>query len=155
MTGRLIFVTALPWLIASTVPSAFAAGTPAQKCVGAKLKAAGKKLAAKMSCHAKAKVAGVAVDPTCLAKAEAKFTSAVTKAGAACAGTPATLESPVDDCVTNFLPEVPGNGKCPADSAKAAGKEGSGLLGCRVKELTKPGSFALCDASVDGKLGTG
>ena len=105
-----------------------------------------------MSCHAKAKTVGVAVDPNCLTKAETKFSPAVTKAGGACAGTPATLEPPVDDCVDNLLPDIPGNGKCPGTSAKAAGKAGSGLLGCRVKEITKPGTSAVCNGGVDGKL---
>ena len=105
-----------------------------------------------MSCYAKAKVAGVAVDSNCLAKAEAKFTAAVSKAGSACAGTPSTVEQPVDDCVTNLLPDIPRDGKCPSASAKITGKSGSSLFGCQAKEVTKPGSFAACHASVDGKL---
>lgn len=139
-------------LLAGSTSGTLAAGTPQQKCIGAKLKAAGKKLAGKMSCHAKAKIVGLSVDPSCLAKAEAKFSATVTKAGGLCAGTPATLESPVDDCVNNLLPDIPGNGKCPGTSAKAAGKAGSGLLACRVKEITKPGTSVVCDGGVDNKL---
>ena len=150
------FIAALGtlWLLAASAPATLAAGTPAQQCVGAKLRAAGKTLAAKTSCHARAKRAGSPVDAGCLARAEAKFTAAVTRAGAACEGTPATLESSVDDCVTSLLQSVPGNGKCPADSAKAAGKAGGGLLVCRGKDVTRPGTFAACDARVDGKLGS-
>lgn len=154
MRGTRYLLLGILLAAAGTAPRAFAAGTPEQKCIGAKLKAAGKKLSAKMSCVAKAKTAAATVDPDCLGKADAKFSAAVTKAGVACAGTPATLEPPVDDCVNDLLPDIPGDGKCPGTSTKAVGKAGSGLLGCRVKELTKPGTSVACDASVDGKLVT-
>lgn len=131
-----------------------AAGTPQQKCAGAKLKAAGKKLAAKMSCHAKAKTLGAPVDASCLTKAETKFSAAIAKAGTACTGEAGKIESNLDDCVTALLAEIPGAGRCPGTSSKAAGKAGSGLCGCQAKGITKPGSFVVCDAKVDGKLGS-
>lgn len=132
---------------------ALGAGTPEQKCAGAKRKAAGKKVAAKMSCNAKAKITGSAVDPGCLTKAEAKFSAAFTKAGA-CPGAAGTVESTVDSCVAVLLGDVPGGGKCPAASAKAAGKAGSGTMSCAAKEITKPGSLAACNTKVDTKLVT-
>ena len=44
-----------------------------RKCAASKLDAAGKKANAKLRCHATAAGAGLAVDPSCLGKAEAKF----------------------------------------------------------------------------------
>lgn len=152
MTKTMVFIVVC--LAMGLAPSAHAAGTPEQKCASAKLKAAGKKLAGKMGCHSKAKIAGLATDPLCLTKAEAKFDAAVAKAGGACPGSAAPLESAVDSCVGNLLSDIPGSGRCPGTSAKVAGKAGSGLFGCRAKEITKPGSFVVCDAKVDGKLGT-
>lgn len=59
----------------ATAPTAIAGGTPAQQCVTAKRKAAGKKLAAKMG-HAKAaKITELPVDSGYFAKVEAKFGS--------------------------------------------------------------------------------
>ena len=89
------------------------------KCPAAKVKAAGKKAAAKLGCSAK--VAGGSNKPgvydACILKAETKFAAAVTKADAkgVCDGTAAGLESIVDGTcfnpVANQLPPVaPGCG---------------------------------------------
>jgi hypothetical protein len=60
---------------------------PAQKCAAAKQKAAGKKIAAKLTCYSKAVTKALPVDPACLMKAETKFSAAFTKAeaGGGCA----------------------------------------------------------------------
>jgi alpha-tubulin suppressor-like RCC1 family protein len=147
-----IALASVLWLLAVAPSAAHAAGTPSQKCAQAKLKAAGKSVKGQMSCHAKAKSAGFPVDSSCLAKTETKCAAAVNKAGTACPGTSAEIETAVDTCVAGLLAEAPGDGKCPADSTKAAGKAGRGLLGCRAKEVTKPGTFGACDSKVDGKL---
>jgi cysteine-rich repeat protein len=52
------------------------------KCTSAKLKAAGKAAAGGLNCYAKAVGKGLAVDPTCLAKADDGLTAALTKADA-------------------------------------------------------------------------
>ena len=49
--------------------------TPAQKCAGAKLKAAAKKVDSKVKCNAKTNLAA-APDPACVQKAEDMFTKA-------------------------------------------------------------------------------
>jgi len=139
-------------LVAGAVSPAMAATTPAQKCAAAKQKAAGKKASSKMGCYSKAKAKSLTVDPACLTKAEAKFSSAMAKAGAACPGTAPTIESLVDSCVSTLVADVPGDGKCPSASAKAAGKATGAELACTAKEITKPGSLAACHAKADGKL---
>jgi hypothetical protein len=77
-----------------------AAPTPAQRCSAAKMKATAKKATAKIKCHEKAMLKGVAVDPLCLAKAETKFTDAFARAelkgGCATVGDAAALEAEVD-----------------------------------------------------------
>ena len=96
-------------------PVAFAGPTPAQKCSGSKIKATSKKASAKLKCHEKAILKGVAVDPECLAKAEDKFTDAFAKAEAkgGCLTTgdtgsiEALVDSFVDDSVAALNPPLP------------------------------------------------
>jgi hypothetical protein len=128
-----------------------AASDPALKCFGAKQKAAGKKIAAKMGCWSKAKSKGDPVDSACLMKAEASFTAAFAKAGGACGGDAATIEMKVDQCVDALVADVPGDSKCSSSSAKTAGKGASSELGCTSKELTKPGGEGACRAKVSAK----
>ena len=47
-----------------------------RRCAAVKLKAAGKKASTKLGCHARAVTKLAVADPTCLSKAETKFTSA-------------------------------------------------------------------------------
>jgi len=94
-------------VLASTVVrvNAGSGSTAAQKCEAAKLKAVARKTSAKLSCEAKAVLKGVAVDPTCLSKAETAFAGAFKKAeakgGCASTGNAAAIESQVDSFVTN------------------------------------------------------
>jgi hypothetical protein len=133
--------------------TATAGGTPGQKCAAAKRKAAGKKLAAKLGCYAKAKSkAPFSVDPACLTKAEGKFSAAFAKAGAACPGTTAAIEALVDNCVNTLAGDVPGNTKCTSASVKSVGKTGGAELGCAAKDVTKPGTEPGCSAGNDTKL---
>jgi hypothetical protein len=100
---------------AVSVSVAEAGPTPAQKCTGSKLKATGKKAAAKLKCHEKAIKKGIAVDPACLAKAEEKFADAFAKAEAkgGCLTTGDTgsieglVDTFVDDAVAALDPPVP------------------------------------------------
>jgi hypothetical protein len=76
-------------------------------CTAAKYKAAGKKASKKAACYVKALVKGVAVDPTCITKVEAKFTSAFAKAdakGTCLTGADAdTVEARVDAFVAGVM----------------------------------------------------
>ena len=141
------------WVALLTAAPELRAAGPVQVCQVAKMKAAAKKLGAKTSCVAKAKLKATAVDSTCLMKAEAKFSAAFAKAGTVCPGTAAGIETLVDGCVATLAGDVPGDGKCPGTKAKTAGKATARELGCAEKNIVKPGTFAACDAKSDAKLG--
>ena len=89
------------------------AGDPASRslCSSSELKATGKKLFGKMNCYAKAAKKFEPVDPACLSKTETKFMTAFGKAElkADCytAGDAATVESIVDDCVSQLVEALP------------------------------------------------
>jgi polyhydroxybutyrate depolymerase len=71
-------------------------------CEAARLKAAGKKAASKLNCHAKAAMKGVAVDSACLDKASTKFAAAFAKTSG-CSGDETTVENTVDDTCVDAL----------------------------------------------------
>src|SRR5262245_11753467 len=98
------------------------AATSAQECAARKLKAAGKEVGAKMVCYAKAKKAATAVDSTCLMNAQTGADATINTADGACPGTASGIDAAVDNCVSAFLTDDPGNGDCPARSARAIGK---------------------------------
>lgn len=126
---------------------------PAVKCAMSKLRAAGKKLSGKMGCWSKGKAkAPYTVDPGCLLKAEESFEKGFAKAGNACPGSAAAIESLVDNCVSDLLTADPNNDKCGSLSAKALGKGASAELGCEGKGLTK-GSAPVCRAGIATKTG--
>lgn len=85
--------------------------TDAKKCAAAKLKAAGKKAASKLKCHAKAKIKSVIVDMACLQKAEAKYSkkwdNAEAKGGCATINDKVTIEAKVDAFVLDVSIEIP------------------------------------------------
>jgi hypothetical protein len=82
--------TAIASALTETFPS---------KCEAAKRKAAGKLAQAELGCYEKAAATGVALDPTCIAKATSKFTTALGKAGTCPdGGSPQTLVE--NKCVT-------------------------------------------------------
>ena len=86
---RLRFALVLGVLSAAMlVSSANAKPAAAQKCAAAKRRLVGKKIAALTTCDAMAVAKGVAVDPTCAAKATTRFVTAWGKvekaAGGAC-----------------------------------------------------------------------
>jgi hypothetical protein len=78
------------------------------KCTAARWKAAGKKAYAKSKCLSKNAAKGLGIDPTCLQKAEDKFSNgvdaayekAVSKADCETATPGATVETTIDDFVT-------------------------------------------------------
>src|SRR5262245_43573725 len=63
--GVVVVVVVLVFAAGAWSP-ARAGGTPAQKCAQSKLKATGKKAAAKLKCYKKAVAAGVGIDSECL-----------------------------------------------------------------------------------------
>jgi len=64
------------------IAPAYTGVSPAQRCALAKNKATGKQIAAKLKCHAKAILTGLAVDAACLMKAEERFLGAIASAEA-------------------------------------------------------------------------
>jgi cysteine-rich repeat protein len=152
-------------------PGTVRAGAPPEiKCAATKQKAASAKEKAKALCYAKAAGAKVPtpVDPACLAKAEAKFQTAFTKAVAKgpCAdpgnGLPdpsKPIEDSVDACVSHITDQLPGTvatAKCTAAKIKAAGADAAGELACYAKaagaKVPTPVDPA-CLAKVAAKLG--
>jgi hypothetical protein len=97
-------------LLGLPLGAAAAAGTPAEKCSGAKAKAASKKFAAKGKCYAKALASGGAVDSECLMKAETKFTAAFQKAeangGCLTSGDAGMIEMKLDTCLREMVADV-------------------------------------------------
>jgi polyhydroxybutyrate depolymerase len=71
-------------------------------CEAARLKAAGKKAAHRLTCHAKAATKGVAVDTACLDKASVKFAAAWAKTSG-CSGDATTVENVVDETCVDAL----------------------------------------------------
>ena len=145
------------------VGSVFGSADAASKCTGSKLKAAGKKASSKLGCLAKGIGKGIAADSTCLAKAEVKYSSTVTKADTkvgndcltindrvAIEGKVDTLYSDLDDLVADTPPN-PANA-CDSMKTKAAGKKAAEKLACHAKAVTKglptPDSTCLAKAEV-------
>jgi hypothetical protein len=139
-------------LLIGGMPGDACAASPSARCFMAKLDAAGRKVAGKMTCQARAIANAAAVDPACLARAETRFSAAMAKAGNVCPGDTADLESKVDQCVSVFLADVPGTGRCPSASARAVGKAARSELACGAKDIAKPGSFSACHARADSRL---
>lgn len=85
--------------------------TTANRCASFKFKAAGRKAKAKLACHAKAIARGLTVDPTCLIKAEARFTGdfvkAETRPPCLTTGDAANIENAVDDLVADLVAAIP------------------------------------------------
>jgi hypothetical protein len=124
---------------------------PAAKCAAAKRKAAGKKIAAKMTCYGKAKAIAAPVEGECLGRAERRFSAAFLKAGAACGGDARISEGLVDRCVETLLGDVPGDGACPSQSARIVGKWGAALMRCAARDELASAEFASCDAQHDAR----
>jgi len=150
-------------LLAAGPAAAAAASTPAQKCAAAKHKAAFKKAAAEGQCYQKAFLAGVAVDPACLAKADVKFTTAIakaeTKGGCANVGDVADIRAAVETCVGSISALTPTDlPTCALDASCTAGhacvsltdNTSASTFGLRVAQLT----FSSPSSLTGGLLGT-
>jgi hypothetical protein len=91
------------------------------KCEAARLKLAGKEASRKLACNATAAKKGVAVNPACIQKAEAKYRAAFAKAPG-CSGDEKTLETTVDQqCVSALGRDPIGGGTVRALCASCAG----------------------------------
>jgi hypothetical protein len=86
------------------------------------------------------------------AQPENIFSGAFARVGLFCPGSTAAIEALADACVSVLVSDVPGNGKCPAASAKATGKAASAELSCEAKEVTKPGTAPACRAKASSQL---
>jgi hypothetical protein len=83
----------------------------ANRCASSKIAAASRKACAKLRCQARAAQRGVAVSPSCLQRAEARFVqsfnTAQGKGGCATSGDTATIEAKVDAFVDDTTAELP------------------------------------------------
>jgi hypothetical protein len=116
----------------------------ANRCQAAKIKATGKKVSDKARCGEKALRSGTAIAPSCLAKAEGKFTGAVAKADTLglCAGAAIDLEAAVDQTMANFdtslaIPATPNTSRCLAAKIKAAGEATYARARCQETAFRK------------------
>lgn len=75
-------------LVASCVALAtadgVAAATPQDRCDAFRMTASGRRILAKLRCHARAKLEGTAVDPDCLDQAEKRYVLHLARGGAGC-----------------------------------------------------------------------
>jgi hypothetical protein len=87
------------------------AATSADKCAAAKLAAASRKATRQLACYAAALKRGTAVDPACLARADARFATAFARAEAKgecpIPGDAASVEGDVDACVVQLVSDTP------------------------------------------------
>ena len=131
------------------------------KCTGGEIGAAGKKAGGKAKCWAKATGKGLAVDSLCLGNADTKFGASYSKAqskGGCINSTDAgTIETKVDNFITDLVTEInggtgtPTQSKCSSKELGASGKKARGLLKCYAKAASKG---APLDSACTGKAVT-
>ncbi len=133
-----------------------AAPARADKCIGAKLKAVGKKESGLLSCQSKIAATGSSSSlAPCETKIKGKFVTTFGKAGT-CAGDEMTCEDMADNCegavASATMDTFPS--KCEASKRKAAGKLAQGELGCYSKAATtgSPVDTTVCIPKATGKF---
>src|SRR5262249_36860393 len=136
-----------------------AAPTAAQKCSGAKLKAAGTEAQGKAKCYRKALLGSATVDEGCLDDAETKFAGAFVRAEAAGGCTTTNdaggVEAEVDDCLDSFVGAISGNAKCAATKMNAVGKKTKAKMLCHRKSaLTGTGVSSSCLGAAEASFTT-
>ena len=144
-------------ILSLIAPAGGFAATQAQKCAGAKLRADGATVSGTATCHQKALLKGVAVDPACVQKATDKLRTLFAKADAAgaCPGDVAVALAAVDACVTSFLGVISGAPPCAAAKVKAAGKKTSAKAQCAQKATLAGAPIdPLCLAKAETKFTT-
>jgi plastocyanin len=135
----------MAFVLGASVPAA-AKHTPAQKCTGAKMKAAAKKVSGKLACYAKAASKSLPVDDACLSKGETTFTTAFSKAeskgGCLTVGDASAVETNITAFVQSEASAIPSGGtkdggKCASSKLKAAGFKTMAKLLCNAKAATE------------------
>ena len=135
----------MAFVLGASLPAA-AKPTPAQKCTGAKMKAAAKKVASTLACDAKAASKNVQVDTVCLGNAGTAFTTAFSKAelkgGCPTVSDVGTVEATIDAFARSEATAIPpgetkDGGKCASSKLKAAGAKGKAMLLCNATAATK------------------
>jgi plastocyanin len=138
-------VSLMAFVLGASLPAA-AKPTPAQKCTGAKMKAAAKKVASTLACYAKAASKNVQVDTVCLGNAGTAFTTAFSKAelkgGCPTVSDVGTVEATIDAFARSEATAIPpgetkDGGKCASSKLKAAGAKGKAMLLCNATAATK------------------
>ena len=85
-------------------------GPGPSKCDSKKISASGRKASAKSRCYAKGATKGININPTCLSKAEVKFSSAISQAelkgGCTHTGQTGVLESAVNSFIDDMVGEL-------------------------------------------------
>jgi len=159
---RGLAVSLMAFVLGAGLPAA-AKPTLAQKCTGAKMKAAAKKVAGEFACYAKAASKNLPVDGACLMKAGTVFMTAFSKAElkGGCPPTVSdegTVEGTIDAFVQSEATAIPPGGtkeggKCASSKLKAAGINAMAELLCNAKAATKsiPVDFA-CISKADLNL---
>jgi hypothetical protein len=159
---RVLMILLMGILAAGThLPSrAHAASDPARKCAAAKVKAASQKAARKLDCYRHAVALGLGVDPTCLARAEAKFNaafaSAESRGGCVTTIDAATIEGAVDDFVLAVSSALPATtttslppSTCGLEGAFCSGTCNNGGT-CQVLQQCFCGGQPFCACSPPG-----
>ena len=140
------------------------AGTAAQECAAAKLKAAGKKAGAVLSCHRKAAKLGAAVDPLCVAASDEKlqepFARAEAKGGCSATGDAVAVGARIEQWGVNvaaLLRPAPDANNCAATKLRAAGKKLLAKLRCHASAVkrgfaTDPACLTKAEQKFDDKF---
>src|SRR2546422_2892294 len=135
------------------------------KCTGKEIGAAGKKAGGKAKCWSKATKKGLAVDSACLSGAETKFSASYMKAQSKmdCVNGTAegTIETKVDNFITDLVTEINGGtgtptlSKCSSKEFSAASKKAGGFLKCYAKAAGKGLPLdSACTGAAMTKFGT-
>jgi hypothetical protein len=130
----------------------------ADRCLGAKVKAIGKKEKALLACQAKVAL-GASVEPACDTKAMTKFGSAYARF--TCTAPAASVcEDIADDCRDRVRAALSDGSaatpsRCEAARLKAAGKKAGAKLGCYAKAAAKDAPVdSACLLKAEGKFST-
>jgi cell division septation protein DedD len=135
------------------------AGTArADRCLGAKVKAIGKKEKALLACQAKVAL-GASIEPACDSKASTKFGTAYARFTCT-APAVSVCEDIADDCRDQVRAALPDGSaatpsRCEAARLKAAGKKAGAKLGCYAKAAAKDAPVdSACLLKAEGKFST-
>jgi hypothetical protein len=135
------------------------------KCTSKEIGAAGKKAGGKAKCWSKATKKALPVDSACLSKAETKFSAAYTKAQGKgdCVNSldAGTIETKVDNFITDLVTEIDGGtgtptlSKCSSKELSAASKKAGKVLKCYAKAAGKAIPLdTTCTGGATTKFGT-